>query len=215
MENGLVGKGIYSALIAANRSIGAIGKDRKNKEQGFNFRGIDDVMNALHAALADVGVVILTAPEGAAAITERKTRNGGTIFHCLQCWKFTFVAEDGSFVESSFIGEACDMGDKAFNKTSSIALKYVLLQMFLIPTVEQAQSDPDNFSYETTGIEKPLEQMSAKELERKAESFASAADFKAARETLENWHGKQLPLDLHNALLAGWKSFELRTGVKA
>ena len=38
-------------------------------------------------------------------------------------------------------GEAADNGDKGYNKCKSIALKYVLMQMFLVPTKDIA--DPD------------------------------------------------------------------------
>lgn len=149
--------GIYGALAQANRAIGSIGKNRKNKEQNFNFRGIDDVMNAVHSALSEAGVFILTEPEGDPKITERKTRAGGAIYHILQKWRFQFCAEDGSSITSAFWGEALDMGDKAMNKSSSIALKYVLLQLFLIPTEEQAALDPDGQSYETRPAQ-PLQQ---------------------------------------------------------
>ena len=40
------------ALATVNKSIKAIGKDRTNQQQGFKFRGIDDVMNELHSLFA-------------------------------------------------------------------------------------------------------------------------------------------------------------------
>ena len=42
-------KGIYKALAAVNKEIKPIAKDRTNQQQGFKFRGIDDVMNELHS----------------------------------------------------------------------------------------------------------------------------------------------------------------------
>ena len=36
---------IYEAINNVMSEIGAIGKDQKNKQQGFMYRGIDDVMN--------------------------------------------------------------------------------------------------------------------------------------------------------------------------
>ena len=47
MENGQ----IYAAISAAMADISAIGKDKYNQQQGFKFRGIDDVMNALKPIL--------------------------------------------------------------------------------------------------------------------------------------------------------------------
>jgi hypothetical protein len=62
----------------------------------------------------------------------------------IQKLKFTFWAEDGSSVSSIVFGEALDMGDKAGNKCMSIALKYALLQTFMIPTEDM--QDPDSVS---------------------------------------------------------------------
>ena len=43
---------IYSAIRNVMKEIGAIGKTSKNTQQGFMFRGIDAVMNAMHPAMA-------------------------------------------------------------------------------------------------------------------------------------------------------------------
>ena len=58
------------------------------------------------------------------------------------------MTTDGSYVETTNVGEAADSGDKGMNKAMSIALKYSLLQMFLIPTEEQ--KDPDAVTPEDT-----------------------------------------------------------------
>jgi len=58
------------------------------------------------------------------------------------------MAEDGSEVAMTSIGEAMDYGDKGASKTLSIALKYALVNMFLIPTEEMAKDDPDATTHE-------------------------------------------------------------------
>ena len=42
---------IYNAICGVMADIAAVGKNKKNKQQGFMYRGIDDVMNALAPAL--------------------------------------------------------------------------------------------------------------------------------------------------------------------
>lgn len=121
----------------------AIAKNKKNTQQNFMFRGIDDVMNELHANFAKHGVFITTEIIDVKR-EERQTKSGGTMLHQFQTLKFTFWAEDGSNVSSTVIGEAMDSGDKAGNKCMSIALKYTLLQAFLIPTEDMI--DPDSIS---------------------------------------------------------------------
>ena len=50
---------IYGSLAAIMNEVQAIGKNKKNTQQGFSYRGIDDVMNELHGLFAKNGVVIV------------------------------------------------------------------------------------------------------------------------------------------------------------
>jgi hypothetical protein len=131
---------IYKAIIGVMAEINAIGKDRKNQQQGFAYRGIDDVMNELHAALTKNKVFVVPEVLNEERSTG-KTRSGGDLFYTRLKIRFTFYAEDGSSVAAVVIGEAMDSGDKASNKALSIGLKYAMLQVFCIPTEDE--KDPD------------------------------------------------------------------------
>lgn len=138
---------IYARIAAIMKATKAIGKGRKNQQQNFMFRGIDDVMNELHEAFAENEVFVL--PEVLDYTTDqRPTKSGGVNFFVRARIRFRYVATDGSSVETVNVGEAMDSGDKAFNKAMSIALKYSLLQMLLIPTEEP--KDPDAETPEET-----------------------------------------------------------------
>ena len=50
---------------------------------------------------------------------------------------------DGSQLTADGWGEAADSGDKGYNKCKSIALKYVLMQTFLVPLKDIADPDAD------------------------------------------------------------------------
>ena len=50
---------IYRAIAGVIEDIGTVGKDKINKQQGFKYRSIDDVYNALHPALAKNKVFIV------------------------------------------------------------------------------------------------------------------------------------------------------------
>lgn len=134
---------IYAKLGQVMKATKAIGKNQKNQQQGFLFRGIDDFMNGLHGLMADAGIVIL--PSEKEHIQESyATKNGGTQFRTRVHMNFAFVStEDGSCVTADGWGEAADNGDKGYNKCKSIALKYVLMQMFLVPTADIADPDRD------------------------------------------------------------------------
>lgn len=144
---------IYGALAGVMADIGAIGKDKKNQQQGFMYRGIDDVMNSLQPALVKNRVIIL--PEVLEeAREERTTAKGGTMFSVRLKTKFTFATDDGSAVSTTVIGEAMDSGDKATNKAMSIAYKYACFQTFCIPTEEMKNADPDGYIPEPSSKKK-------------------------------------------------------------
>ena len=50
---------IYEAISRCMEEIGAVGKDAVNKQQGFKYRGIDAVMNAINPALVKNHVFIV------------------------------------------------------------------------------------------------------------------------------------------------------------
>ena len=136
---------IYEAIAAVMGEIGAVGKTSKNAQQGFMFRGIDAVMNAINPALIKYKVFIV--PEVLEQTREERTNSKGTTLIYSVCKiKYTFYAEDGSSVSAVVIGEGMDAGDKATNKAMSIAFKYACFQVFCIPTEEM--KDPDAESHE-------------------------------------------------------------------
>lgn len=141
------GKAIYQKIANILKETKAITKSEKNQQQGFKFRGIDNVMNELHELFAKNEVFILQ--EVMDFTTEnRPTKSGGTNTFTRATIKFIYVTTDGSSIQTINVGEAMDSGDKGMNKAMSIALKYSLLQMFLIPTEEQ--KDPDANTPEET-----------------------------------------------------------------
>jgi hypothetical protein len=131
---------IYKAIIGVMKTINAIGKDRRNSQQNFAYRGIDDVMNELHGALAENGVFVVPEVLDETRSTG-KSKSGGELYYTRLKIRFTFYTDDGSSVSAVVIGEAMDSGDKASNKALSIGLKYAMLQVFCIPTEDE--KDPD------------------------------------------------------------------------
>ena len=149
---------IYKAIAGVMEDVGAVGKNGINKQQGFKFRSIDDVMNALHPAMTIHRV--FTVPEILEQTRETKTfRNGTELVFSLCKIRYTFFAEDGSSVSAVVIGEGMDSGDKATNKAMAIAYKYACFQVFCIPTEEMV--DPDSERPELEEEKKPTGQKKA------------------------------------------------------
>lgn len=139
---------VYQAITAVMDDLSKEGiqKDRKNSQQGYNFRGIDDVYNALSPILAKHKLCILPRIIGRTVI-ERETRNGGAIFYVTVEAEFDLVsAVDGSKHTIRTFGEAMDTADKATNKAQSAAYKYAAMQAFCIPT--EGDNDADATTHE-------------------------------------------------------------------
>lgn len=136
-------KTIYQRMIEVMRDIEAVGKDRVNKFQNYNFRGIDDFLNVLHDVMARHGVFVLT--DVISSETQfMKNDKGKHEAYCIMKVKHTFTAADGSTCSTTTEGHGKDSGDKAGNKAHSAAMKYALLQTFLIPTEEKKDSEYDS-----------------------------------------------------------------------
>lgn len=135
--------GVYKAISAVQSELAGIGisKDKKNAQQGYNFRGIDDVYGTLAPILAKHGLCILPRVLSRDVI-ERQTKAGGALFYVTVGCEFDLVcAEDGSKHTVKTYGEAMDSGDKATNKAMSAAYKYAAFQAFCIPVdVEDADA---------------------------------------------------------------------------
>jgi len=128
---------VYGKILGvmADMAKVGIGKDKRNQQQGFNYRGVDDVMNALAPILSKHGLLVLPRVLKR-DVLQRESKSGGTLFCVALEMEFDFIAaEDGSkHTVGPVIGEGMDSGDKASNKAMSIAYKYACFQAFCIPT---------------------------------------------------------------------------------
>lgn len=145
---------IHSKMAAILKDVEAIGKNTRNQQQGFNYRGIDDVYNMLNPVLAKHGVYMVSEILNKTRderITEKSDGKRSVLaFTCLRM-RYRFYAEDGSCVATEVEGEGMDSGDKSSNKAMAIAHKYALLQAFCIPTKDL--DDPDAHSHEVAPVQ--------------------------------------------------------------
>lgn len=142
---------VYRAIAAvmAEMAKEGISKDRRSGDGGgprFQFRGIDDVYNALAPVMSTNGLMMLPRMLSR-QITERATKNGGAMFYTVVEAEFDLVAsEDGSSHTIRTFGEAMDSSDKSTNKAMSAAFKYAAMQAFCIPT--EGDNDADATTHE-------------------------------------------------------------------
>lgn len=127
---------IYESINKVQGELAKIGisKDRRNQQQGYAFRGIDDVYGALAPLLSEHKVCIFPRVLSRECV-EKPTARGGIVFYVIVQVEYDLVsAVDGSTHTVKTYGEAMDSADKATNKAMSAAYKYMCLQTFCIPT---------------------------------------------------------------------------------
>ena len=142
MENKLP---IAQALSEIMKAVGGIAKKDRNQAQGFNFRGIDSVVNAVSPALQKFGVVVVPSVEEYDYQTVEIGKNRTAMGHVRVKVTYTFIGANGDTIKATVVGEAMDSGDKATAKAMSVAFRTALLQSLSLPTDEV---DPDATSYE-------------------------------------------------------------------
>ena len=170
---------VYKAItkVAQELSKAGIGKDQQNKQQGFKFRGIDDVYNALAPILSKNNLCIIPRVLSR-EVTEKTTKNGGVLFYVAVEVEFDMVsAIDGSVHTAKTYGEAMDSGDKATNKAMSAAYKYLCFQTFCIPT--EGDNDADSTTHDLSPPE-PL----------KSADFEAEVDKHGTVKSIEAWWKK-------------------------
>ena len=200
-------KDIYKAIPEIMAEMDAITKDQKNTQQGFMFRGIDDVYNALQKLMAKHGVfsypLLITTIKN--DLITSKSGNAGS--HIINQYIFRFCAKDSSSIDVITIGEAIDYGDKAYNKAAAIAHKYALLQTFCVPTKDD--KDPDKETHEVKPTTKTNGSLKDALLAIKACSFIQELDRLKKMASERTWTDDEFKILItafeskHNELVQG------------
>lgn len=162
---------VYTAIRAVMHDIGQTGisKNRKNQQQGYQFRGIDDVYNELNSLLSKHGL-IMTPRILARDVVERQTSKGGALFYVTVEAEFDFIsAEDGTKHTVRTFGEAMDSADKATNKAMSAAYKYAAMMVFCIPT--EGDNDADAVTHEVAPKKQEPARVAYAEMKRGLEAI--------------------------------------------
>ncbi len=185
---------VYAAIREVMKDLGelGIGKDSKNKDQGYMFRGIDAVYLALNPLLVKHNLVVLPRHINRWSET-RPTKSGGTMSFVTVEVEFDFVqAEDGSKHTIRICGEGMDTADKATNKANSAAYKYAMFEAFCIPT-EATDGDAETPSMNQVISHK--EAVNSVNIEEKANEAAfKFSSSKTLKEAMDNWSKYVAPI---------------------
>jgi hypothetical protein len=128
-------------LAEVRRRIGYIQKRGFNERNNYSYVTAADLAGAVGDILAELGVVVVPSLE---SITYEAGRNGGAeVSRSAQVvMSYTFTDVDtGDEITAKVAGQGLDSGDKAPYKAMTGALKYALLQSFLLATGDDPEDE--------------------------------------------------------------------------
>lgn len=149
-----LGGGIHKAMSEIIKDVPAVGKDGHNEKQGYNFRKIDDFMDAMHSVMSkhqvgirQLNVEVLKDDMVQYNQTPPKYKGQSSLLVT-----YMFQHADGSFQTAQSIGFGEDYGDKATNKALSASFKYLIMTTFVVPLKEMTEGDLDSLPPASTNI---------------------------------------------------------------
>lgn len=131
---------ILERIAALMADVPAIAKTQRNKEQGYQFRGIDTIYNSLHDLMTK-HKIFTTSQILDVQRNEWQSKSGGKLIEFALSVRWTFWTVDGSNIQTETMGQAMDAADKAANKAMTMSHKTALLQIFMIPTDDTPDAD--------------------------------------------------------------------------
>lgn len=151
---------IHQIMPLVMRDLGAIPKSNRNREQNYRFRGVDDVLNAVHPILCKHGISLAVRARNLKTETRVEPKAGGrgerTVYRSTLDMDVAMFAPDGSSVVHTTCGEGLDYGgDKATNKAMSAAFKYAICLGLVAPVEAGDIEDSDRDTADSAADEKP------------------------------------------------------------
>ncbi len=135
---------VFAAIPAIMAALSNIEKGGKAPAAmgGYAFRGIDDIVAALHPLLAEHGVFV--APQLVSLDTELSTvGDRKQQYNRITRYRFRFYGKDGSYFDTETVSEGMDTRDKGCNKSATACFKIALQQVFAIHSADSPDPETD------------------------------------------------------------------------
>jgi hypothetical protein len=131
-------------LAEVRRRIGYVQKRGHNEIFNYSYVAAADIAGAVGDILSQLGVLLVPSLESIAYEPARVTgAHVERVAHLIMTYTFTDV-DTGEALTVKIPGEGLDIGDKATYKAMTGALKYALLQSFLLATGDDPEDERMN-----------------------------------------------------------------------
>jgi hypothetical protein len=152
-------------LAEVRRRIGYIQKRGHNERFNYSYVTAADIAGSVGDILSELGVVVIPSLEN---ITyESAAGRGETTRMARVVMAYTFSDVDsGEEIVAKVAGQGLDAGDKAPYKAMTGALKYALLQSFLLATGDDPEDERVDARFTALGADRPIGADQVRELEK-------------------------------------------------
>ena len=152
-------------LAEVRRRIGYIQKRGHNERFNYSYVTAADIAGSVGDILSELGVVVIPCLEN---ITYESAPGRGETTRMAQVvMAYTFSDVDsGEEIVAKVAGQGLDTGDKAPYKAMTGALKYALLQSFLLATGDDPEDERMETRLTAPGSDRPIGADEVRELER-------------------------------------------------
>lgn len=136
--------GIFKKMAKVMEKISRVPKNGKNKFFNYDYVTEADLTDHIRPILAEEGIAftstVLEATKTPVEKEGSKENKEGAISTVKMLFRL-IDADDGSSIESVFLGEGSDKGDKGFYKAYTGCVKYFLMKTFLVATGDDPEND--------------------------------------------------------------------------
>lgn len=129
--------GIFKKMAKVMEKISRVPKNGKNKFFDYDYVTEADLTDHIRPILAEEGVAFTSTVLETSKVPTEKDGMLSTVKMLFRL----IDADDGSSIESVFLGEGIDKGDKGFYKAYTGCTKYFLMKTFLVATGDDPEND--------------------------------------------------------------------------
>lgn len=129
--------GIFKKMAKVMEKISRVPKNGKNKFFNYDYVTEADLTDHIRPILAEEGVAFTSTVLETSKVPTEKDGMLSTVKMLFRL----IDADDGSSIESVFLGEGIDKGDKGFYKAYTGCTKYFLMKTFLVATGDDPEND--------------------------------------------------------------------------
>ena len=153
-------------LAEVRRRIGYVQKRGHNERNNYSYVTAADIAGSVGDILAELGVVLIPRLEDISYESAAGRGEATRMARVVMAYTFADV-DSGEEIIANVAGQGLDPGDKAPYKAMTGALKYALLQSFLLATGDDPEDERADARSTTSGSDRPINAEEVRELEKR------------------------------------------------